>query len=265
MRWLIHSYCAYFRMVLAMWLQYRVAMLIWAVWDFVGPMVSLAVWVAAAHGGKIGDYDRGSFAAYFLTMTIITHITMSWDAEEFSWRIRSGTLSPQLLRPIHPIHEAIAWNMGYKLFTLAVLVPIWAALFWLLHPAFQSDWRHLALAVPATLVGGSLRFIWNYSLAIIAFWTTRNQAINQLYWTVDNFLAGKIAPIALLPGALQGMASLSPFRSMTAFPVELALGKVPPQAILPGFLAQIFWIAVGYVLFRILWSQGVKQYSAVGA
>ncbi|MCC6445568.1 MAG: ABC-2 family transporter protein [Armatimonadetes bacterium] len=265
MRWFVRIYRAFFRMALAMMIQYRAAMLIWAVWGFVGPMVSLAVWIAAAQGGKIGGFDRGDFAAYFLALTIINHIAMSWDAESFSWDIRSGNLSPQLLRPVHPIHAALAYNIGYKLLTVSVLLPIWAALFWLLRPTFHSSWHNLAWAVPAILAGAALRFLWNYCLAIIAFWTTRTQAINQLYWTVDSFLSGRIAPIALLPGALQLMAYYSPFRSMIAFPVELTLGRVPPQAILPGIAAQFLWMIAAWVLFRVLWSQGVKQYSAVGA
>ena len=57
----------------------------------------------------------------------------------------------------------------------------------------------------------------------------------------------------------------SPFRSMGAFPVELLLGRVPLEQIAPGFLLQIVWLGVGLVVFRLLWSQGIRQYSAVGA
>src|SRR6185503_12190346 len=98
-----------------------------------------------------------------------------------------------------------------------------------------------------------------------AFWTTRVEAINQLYFTLDSFLAGRIAPLALLPGWLGVAAIYTPFRSMGAFPVELALGRVPVDQILAGFVLQLLWLGAGWLAFRLIWAAGVKQYSAVGA
>lgn len=266
-------YRANLKMTTALMAQYRFAILIWAVWGFVGPLISLAVWSAAsaARGGAItntatgASFGRADFAAYFLTFMIFGHLTMSWDAFEFAWRVRDGNLSPHLLKPIHPIHKDAAYNMSFKLLTSAMLLPVWILLFVILKPTPPQSWLELALAVPALILAGAMRYIWQYALAVIAFWTTRVEAINQLYFTLDSFLAGRIAPLALLPGWLGILARLSPFAAMSAFPVELALGRIPPDQILPGFVLQVIWLAAGVVVFRILWAAGIKQYSAVGA
>ena len=121
------------------------------------------------------------------------------------------------------------------------------------------------VALPALVLAGIMRYLWQYSLAVLAFWTTRVEAINQLYFTLDSFMAGRIAPLALMPGWLGVIAYYSPFRGMGAFPVELFLGRVPPSEILPGFGLQLVWLAAGLVVFRALWTAGIKQYSAVGA
>jgi ABC-type uncharacterized transport system permease subunit len=52
---------------------------------------------------------------------------------------------------------------------------------------------------------------------------------------------------------------------MLAFPVELALGRVPTAEIPLGLLWQAFWLAAGIALFRLIWARGIRQYSAVGA
>lgn len=269
----VRVYKQFLRTALALMAQYRFSVLIWAVWGFVGPLISLAVWAAAAsaRGGTISNkshtatFAQGDFAGYFLVFMIIGHLTMSWDAFEFAWRVRSGELSPRLLRPLHPIHGDIAVNIGFKLVTSTMLLPFWIALFVLLKPAVpRPDWRMLALPL-AIVQAGLLRYVWQYALAVIAFWTTRVDAINQLFFTLDSFLSGRIAPLALLPGWLGAAAAWSPFSGMGSFPVMLALGRVPGDQVLAGLAMQCVWFVAGILVLRALWNAGVRQYSAVGA
>jgi ABC-2 type transport system permease protein len=272
MRYWLQVYRANLGATMAEMAQYRGMLIIWAVWEFVGPLIALAVWSAAseARGGVItgqrgASYARADFAAYFLVLMVFSHLTMSWDAFEFAWRVRDGRLSPRLLKPIHVIHLDIAYNIGYKLITSAILLPVWITLFLLLKPSPPAHWYAPILALPALGLAAALQYIWQYCLALIAFWTTRVEAINQFYYVMDGFLAGRLAPLSLMPGWIGVVALYSPFRGMGAFPVELTLGRLPPEAILPGFALQIVWIAVGLLVFRVLWAAGIKQYSAVGA
>jgi len=272
-RYLLEVYRANMRTGMAIMLQYRFAVLIWGVWGFVGPLISLAVWTAAtqARGGAVANaatgatFSRADFAAYFLTFMIFSHFTMSWDAFEFAFRIKSGGLSPHLLKPVHPIHQDASRNISFKLVTGSMLLPVWILLFFMLRPTPPASVGSLLLAVPALLLSAVMRYIWQYALAAIAFWTTRVDAINQLYFTLDAFLSGRIAPLTLLPGLLGAAAYYSPFRAMGAFPVELAMGRVPPGEILPGFIIQIVWLLVAILVLRVVWAAGIKQYSAVGA
>src|SRR2546423_10546177 len=133
-------YRANLKMAIAQMLQYRFAILIWAVWGFVGPLISLAVWSAASasRGGTISNasatFSRADFAAYFIVFMIFGHLTMSWDAFEFAYRVRDGNLSPKLLKPLHPVHTDVAFNIAFKLTTSAMILPVWVLLFILLKP-----------------------------------------------------------------------------------------------------------------------------------
>ncbi len=272
MQYWFNLYRANLKVSIASMLQYRFTILIWAVWGFVGPLISLAVWtaVSAARGGAIVNKASGAsfgardFSAYFLVYMIFSHLMMSWDAFEFAFRIQNGQLSPALLKPVHPIHRDASSNIAFKLTTSAMLLPVWILLFVLLKPNIHLTFESI-LAIPALLLGGALRYVLQYSLASIAFWTTRVEAINQLYFSLDSFLAGRIAPLALMPLWVVGIATYSPFRAMGSFPVELALGHLPADQILPGFALQIVWLVVAAGLFKALWRSGIRQYSSVGA
>src|SRR2546422_4440908 len=57
-------------------------------------------------------------------------------------------------------------------------------------------------------------------------YTTLFRSIMDLHAGVSLFLAGRIAPLALLPPAVAGVAGMLWFRSMLAFPVDLLTGAV---------------------------------------
>jgi ABC-2 type transport system permease protein len=271
MRYWTSLYRAQLQTSIASMLQYRFAILVWAVWGLVGPLISLAIWNAAAQsrGGSITNgnavFGSADFAAYFLTYLIFGHLTMSWDAFEFAWRIRDGSLSPRLLKPVHPIHRDLCDNIAFKITTSAMLLPVWALLILLLRPSMPASPAQALLALPAVLIAAMVRYVWQYSLAVLAFWTTRVEAVNQLWFALDMLFGGGIAPLALMPAWLAAIAQWLPFRSMLAFPVELLLGRVPPQQVAVGFLQQGAWLAAGIVVLRFTWRAGIKQYSAVGA
>ena len=83
--------------------------------------------------------------------------------------------------------------------------------------------------VPAVVLAFLLRFLSGWTLALAGFWTTRVFAINEVYCVAMLFLSGQMVPLSLLPGPVQALAAVLPFRWMVAFPVELLLGRVSPR------------------------------------
>jgi ABC-2 type transport system permease protein len=223
MRGLIEYYGAQLRTTIALQLQYRVSLVIWLLGSVLQPVIYLVVWttVAEGGGGAVGGFTAGDFAAYFIALMVVDHLTFSWIFYEFEYRVRQGHLSPLLLRPVHPIHKDIAENLTYKLLTLTVMLPTAGALALAFRPTFQSDPWALAAFVPALALGFAVRFAIEWTLALAAFWTTRVSALNELYFVGMLFLSGQVAPLALLPGPARLVADVLPFRWMVAFPVEL--------------------------------------------
>ena len=260
-------YRGYFRTALFVQFQYRIAMLIWLLGGIIEPLMYLVVWrtVAQQQGGSVGGYAVNDFVVYFIAMMLVEHATFSWIMWEYDYRIRMGQFSALLLKPIHPIHSDIADNIGYKFLTLTVLGPTAALLAWFFDASWQPDMRTLAVFVPVLVLAFLLRFFLEWSLAMVAFWTSRLDALNQGYIVMVLFFSGRLAPLDLFPQFVQRLADVLPFRWMLAFPVELLLGRLTPRELLIGIGAQLFWLVAGYLILKFTYGAGIRRYAAFGA
>lgn len=264
---LLQIYRAHFRTWTAVQLQYRVAMAIWLIGMVLEPVVYLVVWtnVAKASGGAVGGYDVGGFAAYFIASLLVNHLTFTWHMWDYDYVIREGLLSPRLLRPFHPIHADIAENLSYKTITAIVVWPTAVVLIYLFKPTIPPAGWYWFTFVPALLMAFLIQFLLGWAVAMAAFWTTRISAINRMWFLGKLFFAGQIAPLDLLPPALQTVAAISPYRWILAFPVEMALGRLSIEEALWGLCAQAVWLVLAYTAVRLTWQAGIKKYSAFGA
>jgi ABC-2 type transport system permease protein len=277
LRALARLYAQQFKTTFASMVQYRASLFIWMIGQVLEPLVYLIVWSTVANGsggtgstgaasaGSVGGYTARGFAAYYIAFMLVNQVTYTWVMWEYEYRVRQGALSFALLKPVHPIHSDISDNLSSKLISLPIILVVAGLLALVFRPAAAvSMWAALAF-IPALVLAFLVRFLLEWSLALAAFWTTRVNAINQVYYLLMLFLAGQIAPLTLFPHWLQVIADILPFRWMLGFPVELVLGRLTPVQALAGLGAQIAWVAVSLLLVRVVWRAGVRLYSAVGA
>jgi viologen exporter family transport system permease protein len=263
---LIRRYAALIRNAWLVDLQYRASIVLWLLWGVTEPAIALGIWWAIAGDGQVAGYHRDDFARYFFAVMLINQLTIAWDSWYLDRWIRDGELNFRLVRPIHPAHEAVADNIAYKARTASVILVVWllVAAAW---PAVRLPFEpgRWALTAAAVLLAAAMRFFISFTTGLLAFWTTRATAIMELHAAVSLFLAGRIAPLALLPPAVASVAGVLWFRSMLAFPVDLLTGAVHgSDAVVRGFASQIIWLGLWVVAYRIAWSQGIRKYGAVG-
>jgi len=248
-------------------LAYRGQVMIWVLSSIIQPLVLIVVWkTVAGPTGQIGGYTAGRFVSYFAILMLVNHLTFIWLMWEFEWRVRQGTFSPLLLRPIHPIHKDIVDNVSYKVIGLAGVLPAMV----ILIIGFGGDlsgigpWQVLA-CLPALVGGAVLRFMVEWVLALSAFWLTKVSALNNLYFSLQLFLSGAFAPLSVMPPLFATIAMWSPFPWSQAFVVEVVMGERTGADVLLGYAAQAGWIVVALLMLRLVWSRAVRRYSAVGA
>lgn len=246
------------------WMQYRSFFFVLAFGWMIPPLIYLMVWSTAAGDGSLGGYTRGGFVAYYLTLILVNQITyaqVNWTVGDL---IRYGQINHILMRPIAPIYDTLASEVAGKTVYLVFDLPILILLAVIMKPEFFFTWEKGGLFLLALMLSWALRFLWGYWIALLAFWTARADALLTLQDSLIFLLAGQVAPIALLPGALQTAAVVLPFRYMVAFPVEILTGHLSNADLMAGFAILSLWLFMSGVLTMVIWRRGVQRYAGFG-
>lgn len=246
------------------WLQDRAFFFTLAFGWMIPPLIYLLVWSTAAGGKTIGGLNRGGFVAYYLLLILVNQLTYPQSNWTVGDLIRYGGMNSLLLRPMSPLYNALATEVAGKLVYMAFTIPVVVALSMVLHPELHLTTGGALAFVPALGLAWALRFAWGYWLAILAFWATRAEALLGVQDALVFLLAGQVAPVALLPGALRGAAMILPFRYMVGFPVEVLMGQLDARALTTGLAVQSGWLLIALVLTAALWHWGLRRYEAVG-
>src|SRR6266542_1931437 len=136
--------------------QYRANLLMYLLYWLVSPIVYLAVWTSIANSkGSVNGFTANDFVTYYLILLIVDQITSNIVIHTFAYKVQDGTLSGELIRPIHPmLTNALINNIAFKALTIMGFIPIWIILFFLYKPNFSNvTFAGILLAVPAMIMG----------------------------------------------------------------------------------------------------------------
>src|SRR5512145_2936111 len=106
-----------------------------------------------------------------MTLLIVDQITSNIVIHTFAYKVQDGTLSGELVRPIHPmLTNALVNNIAFKMLTIMGFIPIWIVLFFLYKPDFSSvTLNGILLAIPAMLMGFLIGFLLSAMITSLAF------------------------------------------------------------------------------------------------
>jgi viologen exporter family transport system permease protein len=248
--------------------QYRANLLMYLLYWLVSPIVYLSVWTTIARSqGSVNGLTANDFITYYLTVLVVDQMTSEITIHLLADKIQDGTLSSELLRPVHPIlTNTLVNNLAFKSLIFAVFVPVWLALFVLFRPDYSGvSLQSVLLALPAFVLGFGINFLLGATLTCLAFWTTRVYSISEFYFALSMLFSGQFVPLALLPPVVQRVADFLPFQFYIYFPVQIILGRLPPEGMLRTYGLGAVWLVFAYLVFRSIWRAGVKRFSAVGA
>lgn len=248
--------------------QYRANLLMYLLYWLVSPIIYLAVWTSVAEAkGSVNGFTANDFTTYYMLVLVVDQITTNIVIHTFAYKIQDGTLSGELIRPIHPmLTSALVNNIAFKVLTILGFVPVWIVLYFLFRPDFSGvSTGGILLAIPALLLGFTVGFLLSAGITSTAFWTTRVYSIHEFYYALLMLFSGHFVPLPLMPEAIQTAARFLPFQLFIYFPIQLILDRLSTPQIVEGFLVGLAWLVVAIVFFRQVWSRGVRQFSAVGA
>ncbi len=266
MRAILYKTRTYLSVHFADILQYRAELFLWAISGAL-PLILAGVWVKAAQDKPgILEMSPANYARYFLCTFIVRQMTLVWVVWEFETDVVEGRLAHRLLAPIDPVWRYISAHVAERAARIPVLIAL-GVMFFLLYPHELAGWRPGwaaagwgTLAIIATFI---LRFTVQYAFAMLAFWTERAHAIEQLWYLPYLFISGLIAPLDDFPPVVREVVMWTPFPYLIYFPSKILMGDT--SAMGQGFAVMAVWTAIFYVIQRLLWRAGLRHFSAQGA
>ncbi len=250
------------RIAVAEMVAYRAEMVIWILTATL-PLVMLALWNAASAAGPLDGFGQADFARYFAVTLLVRQLTGVWVLWELNQQIRTGALSPQLLRPMNPLWWQFAETIAAIPWRLLVLGPVLAGV---------ALWRPEVMFVPT--LSAAVGFAISLALAllvawfvqclfgILAFWFDQSLGLFQVWFFVWALLSGYVVPLPLLPKSVAAIAAYLPFHASLGAPVEVLLGFAPVG---PTLAIQAGWVALLGAATYLTWNAGLRRYGAVGA
>lgn len=248
--------------------QYRANMLMYLLYWLVSPIIYLAIWTSiATQKGDVNGFTANDFITYYMVLLICDQVTSNIVIHIFGYKIQDGTLSSELIRPIHPmLTNALVNNIAFKILTILGFIPVWIVLYFLFKPDFSNvALSGILLSIPAMIMGFFVSFMISATITSLAFWTTKIYSLHEFYYALILLFSGQFVPLPLMPQVVQNIAQYLPFQLFIYFPIQLILGKLSDAQVIQGFVMNVVWLSIAALLFTWVWRNGVKRYSAVGA
>jgi ABC-2 type transport system permease protein len=197
-----------------------------SVFGFLRCYVLLAVAKGAA-GGLAAGYSRERLATYVWIGQGLIGTVNIWGTPELADRIRTGEVVADLLRPVDPVWQYLAADLGRGAFAaltrLVAPVLVGAVAFTLYLPTRLVTYPLFALSVLlATVVCFACRYLVNAS----AYWLLDSRGPQVGWVAVSASLAGMAFPLGFLPAPVTTVLYLAtPFPSLIQVPADVLVER----------------------------------------
>jgi ABC-2 type transport system permease protein len=246
---------------------YRLAALGGLVANTTFGLLKVALLFAAVRtsGGELAGYDVAMMSTYiWLSQGLLGSVNLN-GRTEIADRIRSGDVAVDFLRPLDVHLASVTTEVGRAMFALIPRgipsVLIGALLVGMAGP--EEAWAY-PLGALSLLVGIVISATTVYLVGVSGFWLVETRGVAILYMVVSGFLAGLFVPIAMFPGWLHLVATLTPFPSMMMYPVDVLSGRVSGVDAVGLVALQGLWLAVTIAAGQLATRAGRRRLEVQG-
>ena len=243
-------------------LEYRIEIALWAISGII-PFFMLNIWTNNNLNETI-NMDKIMLSRYFLSAFFVRQFSVVWVVFTFEEDSLLGRISPYLIQPLNPFFRYLAQHIAEQVtrFPFALII---AFFFFLFNP--ESVWfpklEILLLSCLSTFLSFMIQFLIQSIIACLCFWTEKASSIERLFFIPTLFLSGLLAPVVSFPTYIKSWIYFTPFPYLIDFPANILSGN--STNIKGGFFVQIIWILILFPLFKKLWNEGTKKYTAMGS
>jgi viologen exporter family transport system permease protein len=250
-------------------LVYRMNFLFRSSFSLIPLFATISLWQEIYRGREhdVAGYTLAQMISYYLVVTIVDSLSaVNEDDWQIAADIKDGNISQFLLKPIDYLtYRLCLYGAGRLVFTACAILPV--GLFILFHRQYfvlPPDLATFACFTVSLVLTGLLQFFISYTMALLAFWVLEVSTFIFILFAIEYIAGGHLFPLDILPPPLFQALQFTPFPYQLFFPVNVYLGRITGNALLVGLAIQAGWVVATYLLARLVWSRGIRKYSAVG-
>jgi ABC-2 type transport system permease protein len=226
--------------------------------------IQVVLWYALFKVGgatEVAGLTYSDLIAYTLVSTLFTQVRGGDHDFDLQEMIRSGSLSNYLLRPVGVVEFVYLRGIGGRLFTAAVCMIVGAVVM----AFFGMDPIRLFGAMTLALIGNILHYQIGAALATTAFAWEEAYSVLMVKNMLVQLLSGELLPLTLFPEKWAWIWKSTPFYLYVFGPTQYALGKWSHLELLQAIGTGCLWMLGAWLLIRITWGIGIRNYSSLGS
>ncbi len=247
-------------------LVYKTNFLLWRFRQVITTLLPLAIWHGVfTNTSSFLGYSFDEMIAYILLGGFTSTIIFSTALHDLPGKVYSGELSNVLLKPIGLFKFAWITDIADKLKnTLFVVIEL--LFFWLI---FQPQVQPPSLSVFSLFLlwlifGILIHFYVEMLFGAIGFWSPDVWGPKFIFFIVVEISSGRLFPLDILPTTLQQILFLTPFPFFGFAQTQLLLNRLSSDQIWQISMSLIFWTIFLWLIAKIVWQKGLKDYASTG-
>ena len=216
------------------------------------------------NGKQIQGINFEQITTYYVLVVSLSPI-ISWGVNETIGKaIREGEILRELLNPVSYFTYYFGIRVGELFYSVLVGIltfGICAVLFNILLPQSLLNMLFFIIIVFLSVI---TVYFFEILLGMTAFYTDSIWGIEILKRSILHIFSGMIAPIELFPEWLQKILDILPFKDFIYTLINIYFGKLSNIEILGVILKLCIWIAIFYVIAKIVFKKAIKNITING-
>jgi ABC-2 type transport system permease protein len=202
--------------------------------------------------------------AYLLVTFTCGLLLSTFSDWRMAYRITSGMVSLDLVKPIDYQLARLAEVVGSLLMELILAAVVWVAVIAFGGGLAVPPLALLALFLASMVLVVPMKFVVGYLSALACFWTHHYVGVRWAQLAVVGLLSGALIPISFYPGWLATAAAWLPFAGMASTPGLIFIGRVDVAEAARLLLVQAAWAVALWYLARVSFSSALRRLTVHG-
>ena len=222
--------------------------------------VNISIWKAIYEDEQAVDGVQFKMLITYIVLSFLLQCIYGMDEYFIEYKVRSGAIGLDLLKPISFSGYVFSYNVGILVFrVLMQLIPamIVSIVLFKMYPPFS--WPMAAFFLLSTVLGYLVLYNLNFIVWVSSFWFYWTFSLITIKDAAVMILSGALLPLWFMPQAMVDFIKLTPFASIYYVPISIYLGQIPTEEITMALFKQLIWAVGLFIVGRLLWKSALKK------